>query len=135
MKSNPIKFDHANEKIVINRTFSTKAVIFGTEEYQKLQDARRDFPSYKIAVRDGIKKNPQKEAFKGLDYEFMEQYFIYKNAPQKIWEKYKHMRLMAGCHSRRFPIVKKWFLELYPEVKNWGKVKEEVPAATAAEVA
>ena len=135
MKSNPIKFDHTKKELIINRTFAKKAYIYGTEEYNLLQRARQDFPNYGISTRAGIKKNPQKEAFKGLDYEFMEQYFIYKNAPQEIWEKYKHMRLMAGCHSRRFPIVKKWFLELYPEVKNWGKVKEEVPAANAAEVA
>ena len=49
----------------------------------------------------------------------------------EIWKKYKYMRLMAGCHSRRFPIVKKWFLELYPEVKNWGKALEEIAAGAA----
>lgn len=132
MKSNPIKFNHDTEELIINRTFAKKAYIYGTEEYKLLQKARKDFPNYGIATRAGIKKNPQKEAFKGLDYDFMEQYFKYKNAPAEIWEKYEHMRLMAGCHSRRFPIVKKWFLELYPEVKNWGKVKEEVPAADSA---
>lgn len=132
MKSHPIKIDHIGNQIVLNRSFATKAYIYGTEEYKLLQKARKDFPNYGIATRAGIKKNPQKEAFKGLDYDFMEQYFKYKNAPAEIWEKYEHMRLMAGCHSRKFPIVKKWFLELYPEVKNWGKVKEEVPAADAA---
>jgi hypothetical protein len=65
----------------------------------------------------------------------MEKYFNYKDAPSEIWEKYKHMRMMADCHSRRFPIVKKWFLELYPEIKDWGKVKEDVAAANAAKSA
>lgn len=129
MKSHPIKIDHISTQIVLNRSFATKANKYGTAEYSLLNKARKDYPQYTVTIRAGIKKNPQKEAFKGLDYEFMEQYFMYKNAPQEIWEKYKHMRLMAGCHSRRFPIVKKWFLELYPEIKNWGKVKEEVAAA------
>ena len=132
MKSNPIKFDHTNKQLIMNRTFAIKANKFGSEEYALLQRARKDFPAYDIITRAGIKKNPQKEAFKGLDYTFMEEYMKYKNATNAIWEKYKHMRLMAGCHSRRFPIVKKWFLELYPEVKNWGKVQEEVAAADPA---
>lgn len=131
MKSNPIKFDHSKKEFIINRTFAKKAYIYGTEEYNLLQKARQDFPNYSIATRAGIKKNPQKEAFKGLDYAFMEQYFEYKKASDEIWKKYKYMRLMAGCHSRRFPIVKKWFLELYPEVKNWGKAQEEIAAGAA----
>ena len=131
MKSNPIKFDHSKKEYIINRTFAKKAYIYGTEEYNLLQKARQDFPNYSIATRAGIKKNPQKEAFKGLDYAFMEQYFAYKNASDEIWKKYKYMRLMAGCHSRRFPIVKKWFLELYPEVKYWGKAQEEIAAGAA----
>ena len=135
MKSNSIKFNHANKEFIINRTFAKKAYIYGTEEYNLLQKARQDFPNYNITTIAGIKKNPQKEAFKGLDYDFMEEYFIYKDAPAEIWEKYKHMRMMAGCHSRRFPIVKKWFLELYPEIKDWGKVKEDVAAANAAKCA
>ena len=131
MKTSPIKFNHADGKIIINRIFSVKANTFGTEEYRKLNEARKDYPSYSVEVRAPIKKNSSKEAFKGLDYNFMERYMTIKKVSLEVWNKYRHTRLMTECHSRRFPIVKQWFLDTFPEVRDWGKVQEEVYAAAA----
>ena len=131
MKTSPIKFDHSKTTIIINRIFSIKATKYGTEEYAKLNQARADYPNYKIAIREAIKKNPSKEAFKGLDYTFMERYMTIKKVSLEVWNKYRHTRLMTECHSRRFPIVKQWFLDTFPEVRDWGKVQEEVYAAAA----
>ena len=131
MKTSPIKFNHADEKIIINRIFSIKANTFGTEEYAKLNQARKDYPNYDVAVREPIKKNPSKEAFKGLDYTFMERYMKIQKVSERVWDKYRHTRLMTECHSRRFPIVKQWFLDTFPEVRDWGRVKKEVDAAAA----
>jgi hypothetical protein len=41
------------------------------------------------------------------------------------------MRFNAGCHSVRYPVIRKWFLETYPEVKKWGKKKDEFSADAA----
>ena len=131
MKTSPIKFNHAEEKIIINRIFSIKANTFGTEEYAKLNQARKDYPSYSVEVRAPIKKNSSKEAFKGLDYTFMERYMKIQKVSERVWEDYQHTRLMTECHSRRFPIVKQWFLDTFPEVRDWGRVKKEVDAAAA----
>lgn len=131
MKTSPIKFDHSNSTIIINRIFSVKATKFGTEEYAKLNQARKDYPDYKVEVREPIKKNPSKEAFKGLDYTFMERYMKIQKVSERVWEDYQHTRLMTECHSRRFPIVKQWFLDTFPEVRDWGRVKKEVDAAAA----
>ena len=131
MKTSPIKFDHPNSTIIINRIFSVKATKFGTEEYAKLNQARKDYPNYDVAVREPIKKNPSKEAFKGLDYTFMERYMKIQKVSERVWEDYQHTRLMTECHSRRFPIVKQWFLDTFPEVRDWGRVKKEVDAAAA----
>ena len=131
MKTSPIKFDHSNTTIIINRIFSVKATKFGTEEYAKLNQARKDYPNYNVEVREPIKKNPSKEAFKGLDYTFMERYMKIQKVSERVWDKYRHTRLMTECHSRRFPIVKQWFLDTFPEVRDWGRVKKEVDEADA----
>lgn len=131
MKTSPIKFAHSNSTIIINRIFSVKATKFGTEEYAKLNQARKDYPDYKVEVREPIKKNPSKEAFKGLDYTFMERYMKIQKVSERVWEDYQHTRLMTECHSRRFSIVKQWFLDTFPEVRDWGRVKKEVDAAAA----
>jgi len=38
--------------------------------------------------------------------------------------------LISQCHSqsKRYPVIKKWFLEKYPEVKKFGVPKEEASA-------
>ena len=33
---------------------------------------------------------------------------------------YKELRLIAECHSVRYPAIKKWFLETYPDVSKFG---------------
>ena len=61
----------------------------------------------------------------------MERYMKIQKVSEKVWDKYRHTRLMTECHSRRFPIVKQWFLDTFPEVRDWGRVKKEVDAAAA----
>ena len=41
--------------------------------------------------------------------------------------KYEELRLIAECHSRarRYPAIKSWFLEMYPEVVSFGTVEEK----------
>jgi len=130
---NILKINHATSQLVMDREFSIKSSLYGSQEYNMLQAARQDYPSYQV-VRKTIRKNPQKEAFNGLTYEFMERYMKRYNVPMETLKKYQEMRFMAECHSIRYPVIKQWFLETFPDVKDWGKVKEEF-AATAVQVA
>ena len=54
------------------------------------------------------------------------------NAPAEIRKQYEDLRFKAKAHSIRYPVIKKWFLETFPDMKDWGKIKEELDAATAA---
>ena len=49
---------------------------------------------------------------------------------------FNEMRLIAECHSKafRYPVIKAWFLDKYPEVKNFGmKVEAQEQEETEAE--
>lgn len=118
-------------RIVMDREFATKSTVYGTNEYNILQAARRDYPTYHV-VRKTIRRNPKKEAFNGLTYKYMERYMERYNAPVETRQKYQEMRFMANCHSIRYPVIKKWFLETFPEVKDWGKMKNQLVAADVA---
>ena len=39
-----------------------------------------------------------------------------------VLDELEEMRLISQCHSKafRYPTIKKWFLERYPEVRNFG---------------
>ena len=136
---NVLKIDHKNAKIIMDREFSVRASIFGSDEYKQLQEARKDYPNYGV-MRKTIKKNSKKEAFKGLTYAYMEEYMDTHNVSEKNRQEYKEKRFLAKCHSIRYPHIKKWFLETFPDVKNLGLENKEISnvetdAADAAEVA
>jgi hypothetical protein len=120
-----------NGRIVMDREFSIKATIYGSEEYEKLQAARRDYPQYHV-VRKTLRRNPKKESFNGLTYEYMEMYMDRYNVPAEIRKQYEDLRFNAKGHSIRYPIIKAWFLKTSPDMKDWGKTKEELDAATVA---
>ena len=103
----------------MGREFSIKASIFGTDEYNRLQQARRDYDKYGVE-RKTIKRNPKKESFKGLTYTFMEEYMDRYNVSAEIRQEYNNMRFDVKCHSIRYPYIKKWFLKTFPDIKTLG---------------
>ena len=117
-----INIDHTNRQIVIGKDFNRKQSDVESKEYKKLCEIVQIFPKFKVVIRS-IKKNPHKESYKGLTYEYMERYISVKGTRQDRQE-YDDMRLLAECHSKRFPVIKQWFLRKYPEVEKYG-AKEE----------
>lgn len=102
-----LKVDHASKKIIIGRTFSQKQSDIESDEYKKLCEVVQTFPEYNVEVKQ-IKKNPHKESYRGLNYEYMEMYISVKGTSFDRQE-YDDMRLLAECHSKRFPVIKQWF--------------------------
>ena len=120
---NTLKINHENKAIVMDRTFAKFAEDTRSEEYAHLQMVRKDYPSYKVELRK-IKKNPQKNKYDGLTYQFMEDY-IATHEPNgreiEVLAEFHDMIFISQCHSKayRYPTIKKWFLDRYPDVKNF----------------
>jgi len=137
---NTIILDHENGRLIMTKTFAKKAADVRSEEYEILQRVRNDYPTYIVVVRE-IKKNKNKESYKGLTYAYMRKYIDTVEENEEIKEavhaEMDRMVLISQCHSqsKRYPVIKKWFLEKYPEVKKFGVPKEEASAEDeAAEV-
>ena len=119
---NTLKINHENRTLVMDRTFAKAASFVGSNEYNLLQDARRDYPSYQVTLRS-IKKKEDKESYRGLTYQYMENYIATNANAARIMEEYRELRLQAECHSIRYPNIKKWFLAKYPEIAQFGVVE------------
>lgn len=122
---NTCKLNHEKREIVMDRIFAKLAENTMSAEYAHLQQVRKDYPTYTVIQRQ-IKKNHNKESYKGLTYEFMETYILTHGKQETRitnLREFNEMRLIAECHSKafRYPVIKSWFLENYPEVKNFGK--------------
>ena len=127
---NVLELNHTNCTIVMDRTFAKRSENTRSEEYAHLQRVRQDYPMYEVIQRK-IKRNTEMEHYKGLNYEYMEDYIMTHGTADEIkanLNKYEELRLIAQCHSkaRRYPAIKSWFLETYPEIVKFGN-KEEKP--------
>ncbi len=129
---NTLKVNHADRKIIMDRTFAKYAENTRSEEYAHLQQVRKDYPIYEVTVRT-IKKNSNKETYKGLTYDYMRDYIITHEDEENVkivLTEFSELRLVSRCHSqaKRYPVIKKWFLSKYPEIANFGDNEEYAEA-------
>ena len=102
--TNTLKINHANHTIVMDRTFARNAVDTRSEEYTHLQQVRRDYPNYQVVQRH-IRTNSDKKTYKGLTYDYMEDYILTHGSQEKRvanYKQYTEMRIIAECHGRSF---------------------------------
>lgn len=121
---NKLLINHANRTIIMDRTFAKYAANTRSEEYAHLQRVRQDYPEYEV-IRRKINSNNNKETYRGLTYEYMEDYILSHGTPEEIKKNlkiYDEKKLISECHSkaRRYPVIKSWFLETYPEIMKFG---------------
>lgn len=121
---NYAKVDHTNKLIIMDRTFAKNAAIVGSPEYNQLQLCRKDYPSYTVERRV-IKKNNNQEHYEGLTYAFMEDYITTHEPPETVHavlDEFSEMLLISRAHSKafRYPTIKRWFLQRYPEYAMFG---------------
>ena len=124
---NVIRVDFAKKRIVMDRAFAKNCANPASDEYTQLQRVRQDYPTFTVSPRT-CKSNPEKESYKGLTYEYMDHYILThesKDTVLEVLDEYNELRLIAECHSRsrRYPVIKRWFLAKYPEIMEFGMLK------------
>lgn len=124
-----IVVDYEKSNVIISSAFKKKAFTPGTPEYRKLNEVRRDYPEFSIVVRE-FKTNTQQDRYKGLTYDYM-RWHIMTNDKEHSAVNIKALDAMIGnskCHSlsKRYPSIKKWFLETYPEIAEFGMNEEQL---------
>lgn len=134
---NTLRLDHNKNLIIMDRTFAKLAQDTFSDEYKHLQMVRADYPTYRV-VRKTIKKNPDKETWKGLTYEYMLNYIIThetNETREEVLKEYRELKLISECHAKakRYPVIKNWFLNKYPAIKEFGMPKEETTEAVEKE--
>lgn len=117
---NWLKLNHTTRTIIMDKTFAKFAENTMSAEYAHLQSVRRDYPTYTVERRH-IKKNAKQEHYHGLTYTYME-YYIASHGSAEDRRTYDEMKLISQCHSKgfRYPVIKNWFLERFPEIKEFG---------------
>ena len=118
-----------NNQIVITKAFAKNAYGFGTPEYEMLQTVRRDYPEFKVVLRE-IKKNTNVDHYKGLNYEYMKWYIGQYETQEKkdlMLKALDKLIDISKCHStgKRYATIRNWFLDNYPAVKEFGMPQQK----------
>lgn len=114
-----IRIDHLNRNILISAAFAKAAMNIENDEYKTLVDVRSNHPTYDVIKRE-IKKNPLKESYRGLTYEYMENYILKHDLTGDILRYYEELKERAACHSIRYAHIKKWFIATFPEINDFS---------------
>ena len=128
---NTLRLNHDTRTIVMDKTFAKFAENTMSEEYAHLQRVRMDYPTYTVERRR-ITRNAAKECYRGLTYTYMKDYILSHGTEEDL-HTYEEMKLIYKCHSKafRYPTIKAWFLDRFPEIKAFG-VKEDDAATNDA---
>lgn len=129
---NTIKVNHEKQIIEMDRVFYNKSLNARSDEYKILQKVREDYPNY-LPVQKKIKTNPNKNTYSGLTYKYMEDYILTHEPAETrddVLDEFHEKILISKCHSAafRYPTIKKWFLNRYPQIKNFA-VQDAEPLA------
>ena len=129
---NALMINFEKNQIVMTRQFAKKCTDTRSPEYAHLQSVRRDYHEYEVITRQ-IKKNSSKKAYKGLTYDYMRDYIILHTTPEEetaALAEFDELILISKCQqqSLRYPTIKSWFLDKYPEIAKFGTVEAQYEA-------
>lgn len=118
-----IMVKYAEGVIEMNTTFAKMMQNPLSDEYALLQRTRQDYPAFAVRTRK-IKSNPNKDTYKGLTYGYMRDYIILHSSSEEMdaaIAEFDEKILISKCHGThlRYPTIKKWFLEKYPEIAKF----------------
>ena len=121
-----LKVDDKNKRLVMEHRFDIARRIVGSPEYYLLQMAKQDNPTYDVVVKR-IKKNPEKQIYKHLTYDYMREYVRRHPHAKEREAELEEMILRAKCHIEMYANVKSWFLAAYPDISDFTPMqfKEE----------
>ena len=113
--------------IEMTKKFAAAARKFGTQQYRDLQEARRDYPNFKVVTLTR-KAASKQDTYKGLTYEFMESYIQkHDDEKQSIMAAYLTLRgksvdaMENLVEPYSYGQMKKWFLKTFPAIADFHK--------------
>ena len=129
-----------NRTIELSKAYSELAYCPGTDEYNQLQETRRDYPNYRV-VTVKQKGAAVKADFANLSFDFMDKYIASHDEKGDLMPVYRTLRGRdENGVAVDYQTIKDWFLNTFPEFEQFRadrlalveKIKREKEARLAA---
>ena len=108
-----MKIVFTTKTIEISQTFANKASHFGSMEYNELRMVMNDLPDFVVKIKPSAK--PRQTYMKGLTYDYMISYIAEVDEDGSIMRDFEILRQKVSYFD-----VKRWFLNLFPEINNFA---------------
>lgn len=125
-----IRINETKRTIEVTKAFYKEASKFGTREYRELQEVRRDYPNFKVVTNKTASKS---NGFKGLTLEYMENYIKGHDTDNEIMSEFNILcgkdqegNKVEFAESASYGEIKKWFLNKYPQIKEYHNKLENI---------
>lgn len=119
---------HTEMKVIVTKKFLMAAGNPMNPEFDEMMNLRTRFAGYIFEERQ-IEKNPNKQTYGKLTYEYMKDYIRGKETAEKAAVLLKELDAvidMSKTQRAAYTYVKKWFLNLYKEdFKTKQQLKNE----------
>ena len=100
--------------IEVTKTFAEKAAHFGSEEYQLLRAAAKDFPEFQVVIKTVRRKKVINESDR-ITYARMMDCLSACDGSEELVSQFMKLR-EYGCNYGQ---IRKWFMERFPEFNNF----------------
>lgn len=116
----PIRVDFTNNEIIMTKRFADAASNPYSNEAEILRETKAAFPTFRVR-KHTIRQKTTRECYNGLTYDYMREYIAtHDEEAEAALAELEEMIILSKCHSKRYPTIKKWFLNKYEEVKLYG---------------
>ena len=129
---NAVRINRKSHTIEVTKSFDKAASRFNSDEYQALQQVRKDYPSFTVVVKTVRTKA---DHFKGLTYDFMEKYIASHDDADARMKEFNDLRaksdeaMAIGADACSYGEIKAWFFKTYPEIEAFQRRREQALAA------
>lgn len=130
-----LTINNKNRTIEMTKKFAKAVSRYGTEEYNALQAARKDYPTYQVVTKSS-NSGKSKESHRGLTYDYMEKYIAKHDDEKKsIMTEFNMLRATSDeakevlAEACSYQEMKAWFFEKFPAIKEFHEKREKILAA------
>ena len=111
------RLDWANNRMVVNHKFASRASQIGSQEYKLILQVQNDFPSIEVCEESGRKITSSNRS-KGLTYDYMRHVLSMLPNGESLLGEFNNQVLVIPDGRHRYQFAKDWFIRQVPDYKS-----------------
>ena len=126
-----------DEHAQVTKAFEKKACIFGTEEFKRWREYKKEFPKAKMVTKS-IKKNPDQKNRRNMTFENMKAYIATQPNAKELRKEFDTMKERSKIQKSPYQYMLFWFeakFDGYNDLDQFMAEKEVERKAKEAEKA